>query len=474
MRRAVCWALVLAVVGAQVARCEDEEYPPEPVGTSVNERDGVMVHEAILPGDLVDWSGLPEPEGSESMLLLAEIETDPEDREAARRQVWRWHLGGDGNLEEVGQPLPEEATGVVALTALTEGEVEILVTAGGHLMGIGQGGEWVKRFTSDYELFPVRDSRGGRPSAIGTLILRSIGRLQALELDASTRAVNSLWTLDLPLTVDREWGALRVETPPVSVLEVLEGGATRLVMGPDIQGKRRIRSTLIDAGSAVAPESEETWNMLSSREDVEESWYVTYQGSPAMIVTTVLADKHGVFEKKKLRLFALTADRTRAGSGPLLEAMTRSRNWYRTCAGVADVNGDGIDDLVSAQPKGLGAGSLWVEAHLSVSGGGFDSRARGSEIEIEEGEICSLTVDVVGDGQVDLVVVEDDSVLVFPLLVSSDAKTVVGPEPQFKVPFDDISGRPRPFDSPGTSASRLVVTGRTKGERQAVRLVRFR
>ena len=48
-------------------------------------------------------------------------------------------------------------------------------------------------------------------------------------------------------------------------------------------------------------------------------------------------------------MFSLTADRTRAGSGPLLEAMTRSRNWYGTCAGVADVNGDGIEDLISAQ-----------------------------------------------------------------------------------------------------------------------------
>lgn len=475
MKRSVWWAIALATVGPQLVWSEEEEYLPEPVGATVSERDGVTVYEAILPGDLVDWDGLPRVDGSEGMVLLTEDEEDESSTalESGQRHVWMWRLMGEGALEKVGQPLPEEATGVVAFSYPGSGDVEVLVTVGGKLMGIGGGGGWVERFSSDHELFPVLDSRGGRPSSTGRFMLRSIGQLRALEIDRSARSVNSLWTLDLPLTVDREWGALRLETPPIAILEGQEGGATRLVMGPQVQGKRRIRSTLITTDLQDAPESVETWNMLTNLEDVEESWYVTYQGSPAIIVTTVLADKHGVFEKKKLRLFVLTADRTRAGSGPLLEAMTRSRNWYGTCAGVADVNGDGVDDLVSAQPKGLGAGSLWVEAHLGIAGGGFDKRVRGSEIDVEEGEVCTLAVDVVGDERVDLVVVEGDTLLVFPILVAIDAQTVVGPDPQYRVSFDDISGRPRPFDPLGPSGSRLVVTGRTKGKRQAVRLVRF-
>jgi hypothetical protein len=214
--------------------------------------------------------------------------------------------------------------------------------------------------------------------------------------------------------------------------------------------------------------------MLPTAEDIEESWYVEYNGEPALIVTSVLSEKHGVFEKKKLRLFTLATDRTRSGSGPLLEVMTRSRNWYATCAGIADVNGDGLDDLVSAQPKGLGAGSLWVEAYLARPGGGFEAKARGSEIEVEEGEICTLATDIDGDDRVELVVVEDDSLLVFTLIQHAASKVVVDDHPRWRVSFHDIDGRPRPVDLFGPDTSQMLVTGHTEGKRQAVRVVRFR
>ncbi len=195
--------------------------------------------------------------------------------------------------------------------------------------------------------------------------------------------------------------------------------------------------------------------------------------SLALIVTTVLAEKHGVFEKKKLRLFQLAADRTRSGSGPCSEVMTRSRNWYGTCAGVADLNGDGLDDLVSAQPKGLGAGSLWVEAYLGTPEGGFEPKARGSEIEVEEGELCTLATDIDGDDRVELVVIENDTLLVFPLVNRADSKVVVDEAPRWRVVFDDIDGRPRPVDLFPSSPSQILVTGHTEGKRQAVRVVRF-
>ena len=198
-----------------------------------------------------------------------------------------------------------------------------------------------------------------------------------------------------------------------------------------------------------------------------------YNGDLALIVTTVMSEEHGVFEKKKLRLFKLAADRTRSGSGPVLETLTRSRNWYGTCAGVADLNGDGLDDLISAQPKGLGGGSLWVEAYLGKTGGGFEAKTRGSEIEVEEGELCTLATDVDGDDRVDLVVVEDDDLLVFPLINLADSKVVVEEQPRWRIVFDAIEARPRPVDLFPSSPSQILVTGHTEGKRQAVRVVRF-
>ena len=464
------FALALAAAGA--IRGEDEEYPPESIGAAVTERDGVRVHEAILPGGIVDWTRLSGPAGRDVVLILSEMEVTGEEDTADERLVWLWEPSGKGALSRLGPPLGEEATHVMATPGRSAGEQGVLVAAGSSILGLDSAGHWIEIFEFDYDLFPVQDSRGGRWVA-ETLLLRSFGGLLALEYDAAAGQWRKSWLIELPLSVDRTWGALRLETPPVAVLGGFDQTGPQLVVGPDVQGMRRILSTLIPLESPTEPEPLETWSMLSNLEQVEESWYVRYDGSPALIVTTLLADKHGVFEKKKLRLFALTADRTRAGSGPLLETLTRSRNWYGTCAGIADVNRDGIDDLVSAQPKGLGAGSLWVEAHLGLPDGGFDSRPRGSEVDVEEGEVCSLAIDVVGDRTVDLVVIEGNSLLVFPLISAREAKTVVEQDPEHRVTFEDLSGRPRPFDSPGREASRLVVKGRTPGKRHALRLVEF-
>lgn len=452
--------------------CEDREHPPEPVGVAEEDRHGVSIHEAVLPGDLIDWVVFSNAPAELRIALLSEVEEGSADEGRGARQVWMWHASGEARLEKVGGLLPKEATHALVMTH-GDGGKELLVAADGKILSRDTRGGWRERVAFDVELFPLRDVRGGRVSAGGVLMLRGPGVLQAIVGDEASGQLQIGWSVELPMAVDREWGGLRLRSPPVAVLESVAEGGTRVVAGPDTQGMRRIQSMLIDVAASGEPQVLETWSMLSNLEEVEESWYVSYRGEPALIVTTLMVDKHGVFEKKKLRLFSLTADRTREGSGPLLEAMTRSRNWYATCAGIADVDRDGVEDLISAQPKGLGAGSLWVEAHLGKSAGGFEAKVRGSEVAVEEGEICSLEMDVVADETVELIVVEDDSLLVFPLVRAGESKVVVESEPQLRIPFDDISGRPLPLLAAGLDPTPLIVTGRTQGGRQAVRLIRF-
>jgi hypothetical protein len=442
----------------------EENPPPEPVGTSVRQGPDSTVFEAILPGELVDWA--PVAVGAPSLALLVEMEDET-------RQVMRWSIEAEGELEDLGARLPEEVESLIAYRALDYGSEDVVVAAGGTLLGLNPGGEWDAFYESPFDVFPMRDSRGGRQVPRHELILRSVGLLQSLAQHATTGELQTTWQYDLPLIVDREWGGLRLDTPPVMILAWAAAGTPRMVLGPEAHGKRRLRSVLLEPNPSGGLETLETWNMLPTAEDLEESWYVELNGELALIVTTVLAEKHGVFEKKKLRVFKLAADRTRSGSGPVLEVMTRSRNWYRTCAGVADVNGDGLDDLISAQPKGLGAGSLWVEAHLGTLEGGFDPKARGSEVEVEEGELCTLATDIDGDDRVELVVIENDALLVFPLVNRANSKVVVDEAPRWRVVFDDIDGRPRPVDLFPSSPSQILVTGHTEGKRQAVRVVRF-
>ena len=473
MNRVGLWLVPIALLGAATVQGE-EEHPPEPVGTSVVDRDNVTLHEAILPGDIVDWAVVPMGDEISSLVFLIERDEDESAHEHAAREVLLWDLQGDGSLESMGSPLSEEAVTVIGFDPQGDGKGEILVGRGGTVLGIGPGGEWTERFSSPIDLFPIRDTRGSRPYAANELVLRSVGLLQAFRVDPSSGTLGRSWQFELPLRVDRAWGGLRLETPPLAFLKASEEQSAQVVLGPEAFGKRRLRTIVLEPDSEGPPQTLEAWNILPTAEDIEESWYVEYGGEPALIVTTVMAEKHGVFEKKKLRLFSLSADRTRSGSRPLLEVMTRSRNWYGTCAGIADINGDGHDDLISAQPKGLGAGKLWVEGHIAVPGRGFEPKVRGSEIEVEEGERCTLAVDVTGDNRVDLVVVEDDSLLVFPLIQETKAKSVVEEDPWWRVRFEDVDGWPHPVDLSGQGKWQILVTGHTKGKRQAARVLSFR
>ena len=67
---------------------------------------------------------------------------------------------------------------------------------------------------------------------------------------------------------------------------------------------------------------------------------------------TARADKLSVFEKLALRVFPLSADRTRAGRAPTFAVETEVSRWRRAELVVRDVDGDGRDDLLVVGPLG--------------------------------------------------------------------------------------------------------------------------
>lgn len=465
-------SMLLWVVPAQGSE-ETEKSPPEPVGAFSRQEDDLTVYEAIVAGRILDWAIVPQPSPPDAIALLVEPETENEDDDKTREVYW-WRLAGAGTLARVGLNLSEAAAGVAAFDLAGDGSVEVLVMAGSELLAVGEDGSWYPVFESEYDLFAVEQTDGSRIRPDHDLLfLRSVGLVQAVTLDPSSGLLRTVWQQELPVDVKRLWGGLGMATPPVAYWRGDEPLPMRLVVGPEALGARRLRSLLLTLEAHNPPEVLEAWSMFSNLEEMEESWFVTFEGAQALLVTTVLADKHGVFEKKKLRLFTLSPDRTRSGTRPLLETMTRSRNWYGTCAGIIDINGDGREDVVSAQPKGLGGGKLWVEAHLARPAGGFEPKVRGSEIPVEEGEYCTLGVDVSGDGQIDLTVVEGNGLLVFPLIEGAKEKAVVAESPLWRADFHDIDGRPQPARLFHTAVAQVVVLGETEGGRQAIRAVRF-
>ena len=64
---------------------------------------------------------------------------------------------------------------------------------------------------------------------------------------------------------------------------------------------------------------------LPAAEVVQWHRYMMLNDAPVLVLTVNSADKMGIFERQRLRVFDLRADRTRAGAGPLLEGRTASR-----------------------------------------------------------------------------------------------------------------------------------------------------
>jgi hypothetical protein len=189
---------------------------------------------------------------------------------------------------------------------------------------------------------------------------------------------------------------------------------------------------------------------------VEESLYASLDGEIVLLVTTVQADKRGIFEKEKLRVLWLLEDRSRAGATPILEVVSRTRNWYRPGMGVHDVNVDGSDDVVLVQPKGLGGGKLVVEAFMGAGSGEFVKKARRTNLEVET-ELWSYGEDLDLDGYPDLVLVEDEILFVFLGVSDSETELVVREDPAWRIPIGEIDDHLRVLDVQGDERPEILL-----------------
>ena len=200
----------------------------------------------------------------------------------------------------------------------------------------------------------------------------------------------------------------------------------------------------------------ELWSQLPSPETVEESLYALLDGEIVLLVTTIQADKVGIFEKEKLRLLRLSEDRSRSGAKPILEGESRTRNWYSPGVGVFDVNRDGFDDVVLVQPKGLGGGKLVVEAFMGSGSGAFEGQTRRTNLEVES-ETWSYGQDLDLDGLPDLVLIEDETLLVFVGNREATGDLVVNEEPIWRVPIGTVNDRLQVLDVVGDERPEVVL-----------------
>ncbi len=401
------------------------EDPPPAVGISESRDAGVGRLDAVVPGEVVATALPRGADGRRRIAILVAPEAAPkaaarQDREEegpeARRDespdgprsLYLFDPTGKGSLAPVVQNLPAKADSLAVLDLDGDGSDEVLLGEPGKLSSLGSPAGWLStpRRLLEEPTFSLREARNRAASpASGTEVLSGIpvsvlGRLRVYRPDGSGGLTASSESI-LPVRAARERSGLRLTSPRTRMIADSAGGAPLYAAGPERAGKQRLRTLLIDPASAEPPV--ETWALLPAPEDVEGVWMTRIDGRPSMIVTTYQADKLGIFEKAKLRVFPLVADRTRGGRKPSLAVQTVSRRWAALEPVIHDVDADGKDDLVLIQKEGMGGGELVIETYFGRGNGGFEPAPKRQKWELRAGR-WSYGQDLTGDGRPDFAV----------------------------------------------------------------------
>ncbi|MEA2562237.1 MAG: hypothetical protein QOH06_3741 [Acidobacteriota bacterium] len=465
--------LLLLLILISGAKKPTTPPPPPPVGVTVARSGAAEVVRAVLPGFL---TGIELPRGANGKLdvvVLLRAAANKDDTEVWNPSEESLDEGPPGArslqlLDLAGslRPLlPEVPTGTLgALDLDGDGAEEILLGNKGELRSLGSAGRPSEKTILDLSATELRFPSRWRDQQMAGILAGGVGTVRLYLPNGGALAPSA--ERNLPSHATRERWGIRLTSPRV---RAFRGDGNLLAAGPEAQGKQRLRSLLIGAESTT-----EIWSLLPASEEVDTSWYVKIDGRPTLIVTTNSADKIGIFESKKLRVFPLTSDRTRAGRRPLLATQTTSHRWLPVAPIVTDVDRDGKDDLVVLQLDGMGGGEIIAETFFGRGDGRFDIQSRRQKWDLQTRDF-HYGHDLTGDGIADLVIVEPRRLVVFPG-TKEPRKALVERKP-LEVPLNlaeeaGIRGL-RVADLDGDGRNEAVLTGSAGTGRDVVMVVRF-
>ena len=424
------------------AQKPEDTHPP--AGVVVVEEAGALKVEASVRGELLDWAALERADGGRDVYLLATTEDDP----TGRRSLFRVDLDTP-RLVTLASDLHEDFDALKAV----DGEAGV-----GPELLLGRLGSFDRAdgLNTDAPTLTRLASGRGLDLAADVAVRGVFGRRDVLNLPAAgllrrfARQADGEWRLarrvGLVTRASRHRYGLRLTTPPSTLLGLPDGEV--LAVGPEAVGTHRLRSELDSAAGRT-----EIWSRLPGAERVQWSWFHVLDGRPVLVVTTNSADKLGVLERQRLRVFSLYGDRTQAGVGPWLAAKTTSRRWQRVEPFVADVDSDGDQDLVVAQVDGLGSGKTRLEAFINTGRRGFESQTRATTIE-QAPAAWHFGSDLTGDGLVDFVLLTEGRLEVYPT-AGAGQRRLIERRPRWSFTGADI---PRVEHSVTLGAGGVAVT----------------
>lgn len=466
--------LLILLIGAKKPTA-----PPPPVGVTVTRSGNAEVVRAVLPGSLAGVelpraaddrldvvlllsAGTPDGDGQEEWDPSADPDA-PGEGPPGPRSLHRLDLAGA--LRPLLQEVPSGSLGALDLDG--DRAEEILLASKGEIRSLGTVDRpSAPRTVLDLSATELRFPSRWRNQEMTGIVAGGVGRLRLYLPNGGGLA--PAVERDLPSRASRERWGLRLTSPRV---RAVRGDGQLLAAGPEAQGKQRLHSLLIGAESTT-----EAWSLLPSPEDVDTAWYVKIDGRPSLIVTTTSADKLGIFESKKLRVFPLAADRTRAGRRPVLATQTTSHRWLPVNPVVTDLDRDGKDDLVVLQLDGMGGGEIIAETFFGRGDGRFETPGRRQKWDLETRD-WSYGQDLTGDGIADLAVVEPQRLVILP--GTKDPRRALLERKALEIPLhlgqgEDGGARSlRIADLDADGRNDAVLTGSAAAGRDVVMVVQF-
>ena len=361
-------------------------------------------------------------------------------------------LGGPAALAESSVPPPADADTLALADLDGDGAAELLAGAPGRVWSLGDPAHpRPARLLLDDPSFDLAASHALLDPALPLLPSPAVGRLRWYRLAGGL--LEPAGSAPLPVGTRRRAHGLELTSPEPARLPAAAGAPPRWVAGPDPHGDRRLRSILLDplsAGEAPA----ESWSMLPAPERVESARYLTLDGAPALAVFTHPADRLGIFDQARLRLFRLGADRTRAGSAPILAVDTTSHRWQRAAVSVADLDGDGRDEVSVAQIKGLGGKAILIETYRGLGGGRFERRPARVRLDLPDA-IWRWTgdheADLDGDRLPDLVALSGGGLMIYTSTGRREG-TALAERPRWKIALPEPEPEEATDESTGGDA----------------------
>lgn len=253
--------------------------------------------------------------------------------------------------------------------------------------------------------FPGDHGAPSGPVAPSRLHVFEAGRVTSIGPREGAEGFAPRGSMSLPVLVRAGSRSAWIYTRPFVAVGRSASGGDLLAADPEPVGDERLRVWLAEPEASGA-EAVECWARLPGAERTIDSDFVVIDERPALVVTTMRADKMEFFGEKRLRVFRIEPDRTRTGVAPFLAAATGANLWQSIEARVTDADGDGRDDLVLAYWKGLKDEKVEFEIWSRDAAGRWPSKPVSGTLDVPEGDRSFLAYgsDLDGDGLPDLLV----------------------------------------------------------------------